>query len=139
MGLLATIDWHIRQFSQYYGQIRVVQQIDANEREVPEPLKIVIYRVIQEGLNNAAMHSRADTVYVRLKKAGSYLEAEVQDNGHGFDFDEASKRGGRVSGYGLKSMRERVELMGGRFSLRSLSGTGTCIRIGFETGEETAV
>jgi PAS domain S-box-containing protein len=139
MGLLATIDWHIRQFSQYYSQIRVVQQIHVNEQEVSEPLKIVIYRVIQEGLNNAAMHSKADTVYVRLKKTGTYLEAEVEDNGIGFDFNEVSERDGRMSGYGLKSMRERVELMGGLFSLHSLSGTGTCIRIGFEISDENAM
>ena len=99
----------------------------------------MIYRVIQEGLNNAAMHSKADTVYVRLKKTGTYLEAEVEDNGIGFDFNEVSECDGRISGYGLKSMRERVELMGGLFSLHSLSGTGTCIRIGFEISEENAM
>ncbi|MCK7482227.1 MAG: ATP-binding protein [Candidatus Moduliflexus flocculans] len=98
----------------------------------------MIYRVIQEALNNAAMHSKADTIYIRLKKSGNYLEAEVEDNGRGFDFNEVSNRGDRMSGYGLKSMRERVEIIGGSFSLHSLSGTGTCIRIGFAIGEDNA-
>jgi len=134
-GLLATIDWHIRQFGQHYGQIKIIQQIDVDEPEVPEPLKIVVYRVIQEALNNAAMHSKADTIYIRLKKFGNYFEAEVEDNGRGFDFNHVSNHGDRIGGYGLKSMRERVEIIGGSFSLHSFAGTGTCIRIAFPVGE----
>jgi PAS domain S-box-containing protein len=135
-GLIATIDWHIRQFGQHYGQIRIIQQIDVDEPEVPEPLKIVIYRVIQEALNNAAMHSKADTIYIRMKKIGNYFEAEVEDNGRGFDFKAVSNQGDRSSGFGLKSMRERVEIIGGSFSLHSFSGTGTCIRIAFPADED---
>ena len=135
-GLLATIDWHIRQFGQHYGQIRIIQQIDVDEPEVPEPLKIVIYRVIQEALNNAVMHSKADTIYIRMKKIGNYFEAEVEDNGRGFDFKAVSNQSDRSSGFGLKSMRERVEIIGGLFSLHSFSGTGTCIRIAFPVDED---
>jgi PAS domain S-box-containing protein len=128
-GLLATIDWHTRQFSQHYSQIKIIQQIDVDEQEVAEPLKIVIYRVIQEALNNAATHSKADTIYIRLKKSGNYFEAEVEDNGRGFDLEEVANRGDRISGYGLKSMRERVEIIGGSFSVHSLLTTGTRISI----------
>jgi len=138
-GLLPTIDWHIRQFKQYYSHIQIVQQIDAEEKDVPELLKIVIYRVIQEALNNAALHSKGDAIYIRLKKTGNYLEAEVEDNGCGFDFNEVSNRGDNMIGYGLKSMRERVEIIGGSFSLYSLPGTGTCIRIGFENGKNNTM
>jgi PAS domain S-box-containing protein len=133
-GLLATIDWHTRQFSQHYSQIKIIQQIDVDEQEVPEPLKIVIYRVIQEALNNTAMHSKADTIYIRLKKSGNYFEAEVEDNGRGFDLEEVANRGDRISGYGLKSMRERVEIIGGSFSVHSLLTTGTRIRITLPVG-----
>jgi PAS domain S-box-containing protein len=138
-GLLPTIDWHIRQFKQYYSHIQIVPQIDAEEKDVPELLKIVIYRVIQEALNNAALHSKGDAIYIRLKKTGNYLEAEVEDNGCGFDFNEVSNRGDNMIGYGLKSMRERVEIIGGSFSLYSLPGTGTCIRIGFEIGKNNTM
>jgi len=133
-GLLATIDWHTRQFSQHYSQINIIQQIDVDEQEVPEPLKIVIYRVIQEALNNTAMHSKADTIYIRLKKSGNYFEAEVEDNGRGFDLEEVANRGDRISGYGLKSMRERVEIIGGSFSVHSLLTTGTRISITLPVG-----
>jgi len=135
-GLLPTIDWHTRQFSQHYNQIKIIQQLDVDEREVPELLKIVIYRVIQEALNNAAMHSKADTIYIRLKKSGNYFEAEVEDNGRGFDFKEVSNCSDRSSGFGLKSMRERVEIIGGSFSVHSLMGAGTRVRIAVPADED---
>ena len=138
-GLLPTIDWHIRQFSQHYNQIKIIQQLDVDEREVPELLKIVIYRVIQEALNNAAMHSKADTIYIRLKKSGNYFEAEVEDNGRGFDFKEVSNCSDRSSGFGLKSMRERVEIIGGSFSVHSLMGAGTRVRIAVPVDEDKTI
>jgi len=138
-GLLPTIDWHIRQFSQHYNQIKIIQQIDVDEREVPELLKIVIYRVIQEALNNAAMHSKADTIYIRLKKSGNYFEAEVEDNGRGFDFNEVSNCSDRSSGFGLKSMRERVEIIGGSFSVHSLMGAGTRVHIAVPVDEDKTI
>ena len=138
-GLLPTIDWHTRQFSQHYNQIKIIQQIDVDEREVPELLKIVIYRVIQEALNNAAMHSKADTIYIRLKKSGNYFEAEVEDNGRGFDFNEVSNCSDRSSGFGLKSMRERVEIIGGSFSVHSLMGAGTRVRIAVPVDEDKTI
>ncbi len=138
-GLLPTIDWHTRQFSQHYNQIKIIQQLDVDEREVPELLKIVIYRVIQEALNNAAMHSKADTIYIRLKKSGNYFEAEVEDNGRGFDFKEVSNCSDRSSGFGLKSMRERVEIIGGSFSVHSLMGAGTRVRIAVPVDENKTI
>ncbi|MFO7706700.1 MAG: PAS domain S-box protein [Desulfobacterales bacterium] len=130
-GLLPTIDWHIRQFSQIHRRIRIIRQIDVAEQDVPELLKIVVYRVIQEALNNAGRHSGADAIFVRLKKFGNDLVAEVEDNGCGFDFKEVCRRGDGMSGFGLRSMRERVEIIGGAFCLNSLPGTGTSIRIAF--------
>jgi len=138
-GLLPTIDWHTRQFSQHYNKIKIIQQLDVDEREVPELLKIVIYRVIQEALNNAAMHSKADTIYIRLKKSGNYFEAEVEDNGRGFDFKEVSNCSDRSSGFGLKSMRERVEIIGGSFSVHSLMGAGTRVRIAVPVDEDKTI
>ncbi len=135
-GLLPTIDWHLRQFSQHYGQIKILRRIEVKEREIPEPLKIVIYRVIQEALNNAARHGRADTIHIRLKRSAGYFEAEVEDNGCGFDFKELDASGDHARGFGLKSMRERVEIIGGSFTLNSSAGTGTKVRIALPVGAD---
>ncbi len=129
LGLLATIEWHIRQFCQRYENIRVVRQIDVEEQEIPEGLKIVIYRVMQEAFTNAARHSRADTLRIRLARSGSQFEFEVQDNGCGFDPNEVMGRQDRLSGFGLKSMQERAEICGGAFELRTRPEAGTSVRI----------
>jgi PAS domain S-box-containing protein len=139
MGLLSTIDWHARQLSQHYSHLRIIQQTDITEGEISEPYKIVIYRVIQEALNNAARHSQADTVYIRLKKSDGHIETEVEDNGQGFDLDQVYGTHDHLSGWGLKSMQERVEIIGGSFSVHSVPGGGTRIRILVPLGEDKTI
>jgi signal transduction histidine kinase len=139
MGLISTIDWHVSQLSQHYSRIRIIQQIDVTEQEIPEVFKIVIYRVIQEALNNAARHSQADTVYIRLKRSANHLEAEVQDNGRGFDLEQVYERGDHLSGLGLRSMQERVEIIGGTFSVHSQPAAGTLIRTRLPMSEDKPI
>jgi PAS domain S-box-containing protein len=138
MGLIYTINWHASQLGQHYSRIQIIRQIDVTEQEIPEIFKIVIYRVIQEALNNAARHSQADTVFIRLKRSGDYLETEVEDNGRGFELEEVYERGDHLSGLGLRSMQERVEIIGGSFAVHSLPGSGTRIRILLPLGEDKA-
>jgi PAS domain S-box-containing protein len=128
LGLLATIEWYTRQFSQRYEDIRLVRQIEAEEHEIPEDYKIVIYRVMQEALTNAARHSKADTIHIRLKKDADRLELEVEDNGCGFNPHETLESSDGLSGYGLRGMQERVEICGGSISIHSRPGAGTHIR-----------
>jgi PAS domain S-box-containing protein len=128
LGLLATIEWYTRQFSQRYENIRLVRQIEVQEHEVPEEFKIVIYRVMQEALTNAARHSKADTINIRLKKDANRLELEVEDNGCGFNPHEALESSDGLSGYGLRGMQERAEICGGSISIQSHPGAGTHIR-----------
>jgi PAS domain S-box-containing protein len=129
LGLLATIDWYTRQSRQRYGNIRLIQQIDVQEHEVPEEYKIVFYRVMQEAVNNAAKHSRADTIYIRLRKGAAHFELEVEDNGTGFDLSEIFNRQDRLSGFGLKSMQERAEMCGGILNVHTQPGEGTIVKV----------
>jgi len=128
LGLLATIEWYTRQFSQRYENIRLVRQIEVQEHEVPEDFKIVVYRVMQEALTNAARHSKADTINIRLKKDADGLELEVEDNGCGFNPRDALESSDGLSGYGLRGMQERAEICGGSISIHSRPGAGTHIR-----------
>jgi PAS domain S-box-containing protein len=129
LGMLATIDWYTRQFNQRYGDIRLIRQIDLQEHDVPEEYKIVVFRVMQEAVTNAARHSRADTICIRLKKAATRLELDVEDNGCGFNLSEIFSREDRFSGFGLKSMQERAEICGGVLDFHSQPGEGTCVRL----------
>ena len=129
LGMLATIDWYTRQFNQRYGDIRLIRQIDLEEHDVPEEYKIVVFRVMQEAVTNAARHSRADTICIRLKKATARIELDVEDNGCGFNLTEIFSREDRFSGFGLKSMQERAEICGGVLDFHTQPGEGTCVRL----------
>ena len=74
LGLLATISWFCREFEEVYSDIRVVREVDLEEENVPDPLKIVIYRVMQEALNNVAKHSRTQAVHLALRQKEGRIE-----------------------------------------------------------------
>jgi PAS domain S-box-containing protein len=131
LGLLATIDWHARQFSQQYGHVQLIRQIEIREEEIPDSFKIVVYRVMQEALNNCAKHSMADEVHICLKKNANEIEFGLKDNGCGFDFEEVLNHADPFVGSGLKNMRERAELCGGLFFVNTKPGEGTSIRLLF--------
>ena len=121
LGILAALGWFMREFETIYSGIRIEKWIEIQEKDIPDPLKIVIYRVLQEALNNVAKHSRAERVFVFLRKTERAIELAVEDKGVGFDLENPR------TGAGLASMRERVELSGGMFSLQSAKGKGTVI------------
>ncbi len=132
LGIVATIGWFCRQFEAVYSGVRIEKRIGIKEDEVPEALKIVIFRVIQEALNNAAKHSRAETVNVSFALHEGAIELVIRDNGVGFDPDAVRKA--HKGGLGLTSMKERVKLSGGSFSIRSQPGKGTSIEASWLAG-----
>jgi signal transduction histidine kinase len=98
--------------------------------DVPLPVKIGLYRVLQEGLSNAYRHGGANQVAVRLRRVvrrgEPRLRISISDNGHGF---EPSAVVDSEKHYGLQGMRDRVEMIGGRFRLRSQPGRGAMIAV----------
>jgi NarL family two-component system sensor histidine kinase LiaS len=83
-----------------------------------------LYRIVQEALSNVLRHSEADEVRIRLQSVSRKLVLVVEDNGRGFTLDQVKK-----SSYGLTSMRERAEEMGGTFRLIPLPEKGTRLEI----------
>jgi signal transduction histidine kinase len=104
------------------------KKIDIQEHEIPEPLKMAIYRIMQEGMTNITKHSGASLVFLSFRKRDSRIELVVQDNGRGFDLQEAHSSEDSRRGLGLVSMRERAEHSGGSFSIESAKGGGTVLR-----------
>jgi PAS domain S-box-containing protein len=127
LGVLATIRGSCRKFQEIYPSVSIRQQIDIQEDEIPSFLKIVIYRILQEALNNVGKHSKADLVHLSLRKRDRKIELVVQDNGRGFNVNEALSAETSRRGLGLTSMRERAELSGGTFAIESTEGNGTLI------------
>lgn len=121
-GLVAAIGEYIRGYSSAYNA-RV--GLDAEQLpRLPSEVEIVLYRIVQEALQNAHKYARGANISVRLAQQSGTLYLTIRDDGPGFDPHEVARRAGRSS-WGLTSMRERAELIGARFTVASRLGHGT--------------
>ncbi|MGW8188121.1 MAG: sensor histidine kinase, partial [Desulfobacterales bacterium] len=127
LGLLATIKWYCRSSMELHTDTRLETQLLLNDDDIPEYSKIVIYRVLQEALNNSLRHSGADTIRVSLTAANDRVRLCVKDNGCGFDPEGVVQSADPLSGYGLKGMSDRAEVIGGTLSIDSSPGRGTTV------------
>jgi signal transduction histidine kinase len=121
LGLTAALRLLARE-AELYSQLRVTVESETLDRHLAPDRASVLYRVAQEGLNNALRHSRGTTVALRLSLRSGVVRLEVDDNGTGFDVGEAERR---RPGMGLFTMRERTSLVGGALEITSEKGRGT--------------
>ena len=133
LGLLPTISWFCREFGEMHPHVRIERKMAVQEGSVPDALKITIYRILQEAMNNVARHSRASELSLSLKEEDGHLHLTIRDNGVGFDTDQTAPQEGLDRGLGLASMKERTELSSGRFSIESRPGSGTTILASWKT------
>jgi PAS domain S-box-containing protein len=126
-GLLATLEWLRQECMKLYPERHIELDTGITEGEIPENLKVNIFRIAQEALNNIAKHSKAEWVDISLSKNLGGIELVVSDDGEGMDLDIIMQTHTATS-LGLTSMRERAELTGGRFSIESTPGEGTTVR-----------
>jgi len=127
-GLVALLEGLALQHEAMTGT-EIVLEVRGSLPEVPLPVKIGLYRVLQEGLSNAYRHGGANLVTVRLRRVvrrgEPRLRISISDNGHGFDPRAVPAK----DHFGLQGMRDRVEMIGGRFRLRSRPGRGAMIAV----------
>ena len=122
LGLAVAVQTHCREFSERY-RIAIDCSCINLPKELDAVLALSLLRVVQEALHNAAKHSRAKSMQLRLQGSPGELSLLVVDDGIGFDPEEARL----AAGLGLISMRERIHLAGGKFDLSSKTGEGTRI------------
>ncbi len=127
LGILTTLTWFCRNFGKVYPDISIKKHLGLKETEVPEHLKIVIFRILQEAMNNVAKHSQAKQVEISLGRKGKAVEFKIQDNGKGFTQKTALSCDSTQKGFGLTSMKDRTELSGGTFKLQTTPGRGTMV------------
>ena len=109
--------------------MKLERDISVAEADVPEPLKISIFRIVQEATSNALKHAGAECICVCLRGEGGNLELSIEDNGQGFDPAAVASNHDFGQGLGLQSMMERAELSGGDYQFKSVPGQGTHIRV----------
>jgi two-component system NarL family sensor kinase len=91
--------------------------------------EFILYRVIQESLNNVIKHAVANKVCIEFEYTDSTLKCSITDNGRGFDIDETLKANAAASGSGLKNMQQRVKMIDGTMDMTSKANQGTNITI----------
>lgn len=116
-----------REFQNQQKNIETSWEIEIDESDVPEALKIVIYRITQEAFTNVAKHSGAENMSLSLTHRNGNIQLTIKDDGCGFDTEKAFIPDKVRQGIGLSSMEERCELLGGSFSIHSREGKGTTI------------
>ena len=129
LGLNAALRSLCREFMEVYTTITIETHFGVPEKLIQEPLKILIYRILQEALNNVAKHSQADKVMASLRLVSDEIELVIKDNGQGFELTEVQTIDYQERGVGLESIKERTVVFGGTLDLQTKPGQGTTIRV----------
>jgi len=126
LGFIPALHSYLKEFSKR-TKVRVNFTATAEIENLAGDRRTVIYRVAQSALTNIAQHARATQVNVNVEKLKDAMRMEIHDNGKAFDVGKVlfAKRHTRL---GLIGMRERVEMIGGSFSVTSSPGKGTTVR-----------
>ena len=119
LGLTASLEILAREFEQ-----RSSVEVDLNLEAVdlPEPVQLTVYRMVQESLTNIGKYANASKVLVAVHNYPTHVTVQIRDNGEGFDTSKV-----HTSAHGLMGMRHRVEAAGGRLTVTSEPGEGTLV------------
>jgi two-component system NarL family sensor kinase len=122
LGLGPTLQWYCRGFEDACPSLAVKCRIAAEERDIPEDLKLEVFRIVQEALSNVAQHANANRVNVSLVRLGDELRLAIDDDGIGFDPARVADQG---LGLGLHAIRKRIDATGGLLSMETAPHRGT--------------
>jgi len=132
LGAASALQWFCRDFALIYPSITIVTELSVGDREVPDRLSTVVYRCVQELLNNVAKHAEARQVLVKLWLEDAMLMLQVRDNGVGLDHATAESH---RHGSGLRNLRERAQMTGGTFNITRAPGRGTLAQLSWRLEE----
>ena len=129
-SLVSIVEGLVIQHEEWTGN-----SVELTTREVPEqialPVKIALYRIVQEALSNSYRHAGVEEVHVALWCDEGKICLEVYDEGRGFDLAtlHLAQEGERIEHIGLRGMQDRVAILGGHIDLDSQPGRGTRIYV----------
>jgi PAS domain S-box-containing protein len=129
MGLLKALEIYCEEFSNQLGSKVDFQSAGLNLFKLDPDTEIHLYRLVQEGLNNIRKHADSDRAIVRLVGVFPNIILRIEDEGKGFDVKARELALGDEKRMGLRSMRERVNLLGGQMIIQSRPMQGTKISI----------
>jgi PAS domain S-box-containing protein len=127
-GLEAALEWLSENISNQHG-IQVKHVNDGKPKPVTEQLQVLIFQMVRELLLNVVKHAQAGSVNLHVTKKNRNLQIQVEDNGKGFNYPGSKLGFSRSGGFGLFSIRERLDCFGGKFEVKTKPGHGTRVII----------
>jgi signal transduction histidine kinase len=128
LGLIPSIRWLVDTFQQESG-VEASIEITGTQKPLSKKITVLIFRIVQEALNNARKHSQASRITVNIHFTAKTIRATIQDNGKGFQvprgYDELMSEGK----LGLIGMQQRTQVLNGSLTVNSESGKGTVISV----------
>jgi len=139
LGLIPTLQRYVLTFQEESG-ISVSFNTMGNQPELESVVSLTVFRIVQEALNNIAKHAKADNAVIKIEFLKRDLKMYIYDDGVGFDTAKLTQKNDDISsGFGLVSMRERVDLLGGDLRISSEPGKGTRLNITLPIAQEEEV
>jgi len=134
MGLLKALEIYCEEFSNQFGRKVDFQSAGLNLFKLDADTEIHLYRLVQEGLNNIRKHADSEKAVVRLLGVFPNIILRIEDTGKGFDVKARELALGDEKRMGLRSMEERVNMLGGQMTIQSnpMQGTKIYIKIPFQ-------
>jgi len=124
LGLSAALDWQVRQTCDRAG-LKYDMELGEIEGDVPPPIAIALYRIVQEGLTNIVKYARARNVSVELERTEKGLHLMIRDDGVGLPTGAETNR----LSHGISGMRQRIRALNGEFRIHGRHGQGTTIDV----------
>lgn len=124
LGLVTAVQQYASEFSRQYGIPVEFEATGMKDRRISGDLETAIFRIVQESLTNVVLHARATRVDVLVSRHSKSVVTVIEDDGVGFTpaYPDSEDH------LGLFGMRERIEMLGGKFSIESAPGKGTTVR-----------
>ncbi|HOV79613.1 MAG TPA: histidine kinase [Bacillota bacterium] len=127
LGLAPAIKRYLAEYKEQYG-IQVEFLFFGDQRRLDSSIEIALFRIIQETVTNIRKHARAKNAVVKMEILRRKVTVHIKDDGIGFDLDKVMAKKD-LEGYGLVGIRERVQLLKGKMSIKTAQGQGTSISI----------
>jgi signal transduction histidine kinase len=128
LGFEPAVEWLTDQIQERHG-IHTTCEDDMNPKPLHDDIRVVLFQAVRELLVNVVKHAKAQHINVSLSRENNSIRIHVRDDGMGFDTSKLNIHNGSTCGFGLFSIRERLDLLGGRLELQSEAGHGTAISI----------
>ncbi len=128
LGLMPAVKWLVKQKSEESG-IDILLKISGKEQRLLPEMELILFRIIQEGLNNVSKHAAASEAEVRVEFEDSRVDVCIIDNGQGFELPQTVGDLSPSGKLGLVGMQERVSLLNGSLNIKSEPGKGTEVKV----------